>query len=1385
MAEDTSWLGQFRTIISSVGEGNTEGILVNEPKPAAAGSDTNPAIDMSHIQKIPFVHINSQLSPEQRKEWDDNLAERLANVPGPWEFLWGGLKDVVKDSWNQYGNYFHTALDLAAAIPVAGFIFDGINGVLYSVEGDTANAIASFSSAAISAFPGGKVASVAVKTVLKNAKKVIKPVKKLAKRTNSSGKRDGIAVKDGKNKPANNKECPAVGHPVNPVLGIKFLAGEPECDFTLSSYFPLIWQRRYFSDIAEDGWFGQGWTVPFSQYLTKRDDGLYYINEQGSSVKVPPLRPGQCKFDNYSQLYFSREDNNRYRITPAGQKQSLIFSPLTINERDPQGHHATHFSLTGLEDCYGNYIRLIYNSAGLPTGVRTATGQWLILTFIVLTQPDGEILQRLQRVSLRNDKKTSSPLVTYCYSAEGDLCAVRDSSGKTQREFEYKNHILVQHAVPGGVISRYRYNEYSRAGKVLSFYTNLGQTWSFEYNEGNTVVTDPLNRKVRYQFDRDNQLTAFTDAKNGTTHYSLDKNGQVTSIILPDKTETRCTYDLYGNMTSVTNPAGKKTYIHYDNRNNPISVIDETGKVTRYAYDSNSGLKSITNPLNQTTEYIRDKHGLLTGVKDPCGNVYTFVYNSAGLLTETRDCSGAETRYIRNHAGNITELITPDGAVTRLSYAMNGMVSTVSYPDGTSDHYLYNSQRQLVGYRNVAGEQTVRQLAPDGLLLTQSNPAGGTFSCEYDSARRLIKLKNENGACYSFTYDDNDNLIREQKFDGIVVCYQYNAANKLIKKYESGNGDEQKNGILTVFRRDKNGQVTEEIITTDDRNSQIRNYYHYDDSGLLLSAGNNGSKNDYVYDAAGRCITEISEVLGQKRTLQYQYDNNGNCINMILPDKSNINYLYYGSGHLMQINNGNQILCEIERDIMHREISRTQGSLTSCFSYNKTGKILSQKVIYSSADNINSHPLISRRYSYGEHGYLNRVLELSGATTDYHYDVSGRLTASGNERFNYDAANNLISPENIGSETSVRDNHLKMFGDNIYQYDIYGNLQEKISGKNNSLTLHYSPEHRILKSEKRSGCKQQDTHYGYDVFGRRIYKKSDGKITTFLWDNDRLLAESNDECTTTYLYLPQEFIPVARREKRQNRQQEVLHYYHTDQIGTPREMTSAGGKCLWQGCFYAWGNTNKQTGEISQPLRFQGQYYDDETGLHYNRYRYYDPDIGRFITQDPIGLYGGNNAYLYAPNPIGWVDPLGLINTRTTGTPNIGTGSGTRLTNVGPNQYTLQISHARYPESADHIRDAQRAGHQSILTVDRGGAGARRAASLQGHPCYPNVRNQPGRQIDRDEYPLAMTREGGAGASVRYITSGDNSGSGSSIGQALRNVPDGSRVAFRVVDRLP
>ncbi|EJF9181254.1 RHS domain-containing protein, partial [Salmonella enterica] len=152
--------------------------------------------------------------------------------------------------------------------------------------------------------------------------------------------------------------------------------------------------------------------------------------------------------------------------------------------------------------------------------------------------------------------------------------------------------------------------------------------------------------------------------------------------------------------------------------------------------------------------------------------------------------------------------------------------------------------------------------------------------------------------------------------------------------------------------------------------------------------------------------------------------------------------------------------------------------------------------------------------------------------------------------------------------------------------------------------------------------------------------------TTFLWDGMRLAQECRlGRSSSLYIYSDQgSHEPLARVDRAAPGEADEVLYYHTDVNGAPEEMTDGGGNIVWEAGYQVWGNLTheKETRPVQQNLRFQGQYLDRETGLHYNLYRFYDPDIGKFISGDPISIRGGINLYQYAPNPISWIDPLGL-----------------------------------------------------------------------------------------------------------------------------------------------
>ncbi|WP_413587771.1 RHS repeat-associated core domain-containing protein [Brenneria sp. L4-2C] len=170
------------------------------------------------------------------------------------------------------------------------------------------------------------------------------------------------------------------------------------------------------------------------------------------------------------------------------------------------------------------------------------------------------------------------------------------------------------------------------------------------------------------------------------------------------------------------------------------------------------------------------------------------------------------------------------------------------------------------------------------------------------------------------------------------------------------------------------------------------------------------------------------------------------------------------------------------------------------------------------------------------------------------------------------------------------------------------------------------------------------------------YKRGREEETRFVWQGFRLLQAltPQDQRRSTYLYDPAEpWSPLARIDQAGKAGVPGERYWlHTDLNSAPLEMTDDKGAVRWSGHYGGWGEVGRQTVDsvelrqgqpvIDQPLRYAGQYADSETGLHYNLFRYFDPVVGRFTTQDPIGLAGRLNLYQYAPNALGWIDPLGL-----------------------------------------------------------------------------------------------------------------------------------------------
>jgi RHS repeat-associated protein len=256
---------------------------------------------------------------------------------------------------------------------------------------------------------------------------------------------------------------------------------------------------------------------------------------------------------------------------------------------------------------------------------------------------------------------------------------------------------------------------------------------------------------------------------------------------------------------------------------------------------------------------------------------------------------------------------------------------------------------------------------------------------------------------------------------------------------------------------------------------------------------------------------------------------------------------------------------------------------------------------------------------------------------------------------------------------------------------------------------------------------------------------------------DGITGRTSDRYVT-WVFEEGSFVPCARLTE--TSKESIV----ADYLGTPTQMYDDKGKKTWSAELDIYGRIRTFDSRSLKdcPFRYQGQYEDAETGRYYNRFRYYLPEEGIYLSQDPIGLRGGIKVYGYVKNTNVWTDVMGLK------------GCEVKAGDGKTHDIVLEVSKKEYPETTKHIEDAIKAGKPSIVTIDRLNASKRRAESLKGIPTQKNK--------DRDEWPMAMFKEGGKNASVRHINPGDNRGAGSSIGSALEGFDDDTRVKIVITD---
>ncbi|MFS2223221.1 DUF6531 domain-containing protein, partial [Pantoea sp. B65] len=1021
----------------------------------------------------------------------------------------------------------------------------------------------------------------------------------------------------------------ATPNPVHAATGVKVLNDDSELDFALPGRFALRWQRSYNSLTSRCGLFGTGWATVFDSYLTLADNQVSWFDDTGRelSFTLPPV--DQVLYSLSEGVIVRRNEHGDVAI--AGD-DGAVWRLFRADSSNPQ-----RLLLASLSDEYGNRLELSRDEQGRLVRIHDEP----LATDVTLHYDHPHFPARPTAAS-QFDGDTRWPLVAWGYDARGQLASVTDAGGVVRREYRYNDAgLMIWHRLAGGLESEYRWEKFDH-WRVVENRTSTGDACRIGYDlsAGLTTVTGQDGLQRRHYWNAQGLITRFTDERGGNWLWEWDDNGLLTRRTDPSGNAVSFSYDGAGNRVQETGAAGDAVATRWlPHRALPAVITAPDGSTTRYYYDEHHGLVRIVDALGQTTLLRRDEYGLVTEEVDAAGNVRRMDYNDAGQVIRSADCSGRITRYRYHPLGWLTAETDPEGEETGYQYDAAGRPLLLTRAQGWEERLSWDRRGLLQSHETADGKRSEFRYDAAGRLVATRNPQGEEVKHHRDSRGRLTALENGNGGTYRFRWGADSLLLEETGLDGVATRYDYDACGRTVARTFAAGHPE---AITHSFAYNAAGQLLARTTP------EGRTRYSYTKGGQLAGLslhpppGENSRSREaeqelrFEYDALGRITAER----GPQGALAWQYDATGNTTSLTLPDGRQLKSLYYGSGHLLSIALDTLPVSDFTRDELHREISRTQGRLTTRRDYDRLGRIRRRDVFSGNA----RRPAPRLWSSRLEYDYRNNLVrderdDNPFSHSRWQYDDAGYLlTQEGSlaapEQWRRDAAGNPLD-HNADPGMSIRHNRVTQLNGIRWRHDVHGRTVEKDNGQ---MRWHYryDGEHRLTEvlSEPHDHYRARTrVSFAYDPLGRRISKtvsqqlngQAAGKSVTtrFIWEGFRLLQEIQHGVPLTYVYSdPHSYEPLARIDGVRDPE---IYWFHNQVNGMPERLTDAEGGLRWEGHNSAWGKLLRETSSLrgtgyAQNLRMQGQYLDRETGLHYNLFRYFDPDCAGFTQPDPIGL---------------------------------------------------------------------------------------------------------------------------------------------------------------------
>jgi len=806
-----------------------------------------------------------------------------------------------------------------------------------------------------------------------------------------------------------------------------------------------------------------------------------------------------------------------------------------------------------------------------------------------LTNSQSWLWNSQDKVVSYTDQDTN--MTTYFYNALGwPVSMINAKSGATTYGYDAIGN-LTSITDPNIHTTGYQYDG---ARKLISAKDALGNVTQYQNDLLHRLIksTDALNKMTQFKYDADSRLLQKTDPLGGRTINCYDHVGNLTILTDPNGNTTRYSYDADNRKTLMTNALLGPTSYSYDFVGNQVGMVNANGNSTLYGFDPLNRLIKTTDALGGSTTSQLDSAGYLVGEADANGNGTSYLRDADHRVTTKTDARGKTTGYLYDPFGNVLRKTDADTNATQYSYdSLNRPVTTIDA----------NTHKVITVYDPVGNPVTIfdQNLHPR--------------SFTYDADNHTLSETDATGHAISYTYDFVENRVTKTDALG-TRNYKYDGDRRLAEQ-------DLPDGKIVKFTRDSDGN----ILQASDWNGTYK--YNFDKLNRVTQETQPGGKSiSHTYDPMGNETGRV-DYLGNKYS--YTFDAINRPTQVIDPLNGVTGMVYDHMQHVLQIHYPNKTSVNNSYDPTY--------DVLSVINKKDTGEVISQFTY--TYDGVGNKMTVTDNIGKTTYGYDNIYQLTSAAYPDrpavsYGYDPAGNRSSmtvgTTNTSYGYDAANKLLTAGTVS-----------------YQYDGNGNPVEKTDSSGNLTTLYiYDTENRLVSATLPTGNQYL---FGYDYTGWKISDTQKGPggnpdTQEFLWSKGSVVNEDGNEGQTAnnvlgLMNLSRVFTPKSNYVPRAS-------YYAFDGSDSVANITDAGGNISDSyryddfGSVLSGGKSKDNHNEFVGKLGVENQAY---IGLNYMRHRWYDPIAGRFMTQDPIGIRGGINLYVYVFNsPLNSVDIYGL-----------------------------------------------------------------------------------------------------------------------------------------------